>query len=139
MTLLILGALMLARHLLWEEGSVAPSREHPSKNHPGPPVLPGILEPKAPEKEATKPTPAKDPGERTIEAPTPSEPAVSPRTNASLPQGKVRVLPPIQAEPDEEELVEFPFAVEPEPLLDEPEEDPPSPPMAPEPGPEFVR
>ena len=85
------------------------------------------------------PTPAKDPGERTIEAPTPTEPAESPRTNSSLPQGKVRVLPPIQAEPDEEEMVEFPLAIDPEPLLDEPEDDPTPPPMAPEPGPEFVR
>jgi hypothetical protein len=55
-------------------------------------------------------------------------------------QEKVRVLPPIQAEPDEEEVMESPFEIEPPPIIEEPPEDEaPLPPIAPEPEPDFVR
>lgn len=57
----------------------------------------------------------------------------------SLPaQQKARVLPPIQAEPDEGEPVEFAVDVEPEPMADEMPEAEPLPPMPPEQSPDFV-
>ena len=57
----------------------------------------------------------------------------------SLPvQQKARVLPPIQAEPDAGEVMEFAVDIEPEPMADEtPEEEAPYP-MPPDESPDFV-
>jgi hypothetical protein len=133
MLLLILGALVLTRHLLWEDRSEPPPHENPSKVRPVPPVLPRIFEPKAPEKESSKAIPVLEPSGPLMEVPPPL------KTTAPV-QDKVRVLPPIQAEPDEEEVVESPFEFEPEPIVEEPPEDvAPPPPIPPEPGPDFVR
>lgn len=134
MLLLILGALMLTRHLLWEDRSELLTAETASNRSPEPPVLPGIVKPETPEKGGAAAIPAAEPSEPQREAPRPSEASV-------LEQEKVRVLPPIQAEPDEEETMESPFQIEPEPIVEDPTEDeaPPPPIADPEPGPDFVR
>lgn len=132
MLLLILGALMLTRHLLWEDRTEPLTAENASNRSPEPLVLPGIVKPETPEKGGAEAIPAGEPSGPQREAPRPLEASV-------LEQEKVRVLPPIQAEPDEEETMESPFQIEPEPIVEDPTEDEAPPIADPEPGPDFVR
>jgi hypothetical protein len=136
--LLILGVLIRARQLLLESPEDALSQERPSNTRAGPPRLPGIREPQSMEKEPLRQPPLADHPKDLKAAPIGMESLPSPPIEPMPFRGKARILPPIQAAPDEEEILEFSPEMEPEPIGDEiPEEEPP-PPMPPEQSPDFA-
>ena len=136
---LIFGSLMLARHILLENSGDPPPSQRPSTTHPGPPVLPGVMVPQPSDKAGPKPSPTNDPSAPSSKVPTDIEAAPSLLMEPSPSQVRVRVLPPIQSEPDDDEVVEWAPDVEPEPIGDETAEETTLPPMSPEQSPDFVR
>lgn len=133
---LVLGWLLAARYTLWVHSGDTPSSPLSSITHPSPPVLPGVMPPPSIDKAST-------PRSQPTETLTPKKKGANgletmPSSLMEPAQQKVRVLPPIQAEPDEEEVVEFAFDVEPEPMADETPEEEPLPPMPSEQSPDFV-
>lgn len=136
--LLILGVLMRARLLLWEGFDDSPQRDQPSKRLPEPPILPGIRAPSSSEKGPSKPLVSGNPPETLDAAPA----VMAPQQNALLKSpplpGNPRILPPIMAEPDEEEGLDFTFEITGEPVEEDAPETEPAPAMAPEQSPDFA-
>lgn len=134
---LVLRLLLAARDTLWVHSGDTPSSPLSSITHPSPPVLPGVMPPPSidkasiPRSQATETLTPQKKGANGLETMPSSlmEPLPA--------QQKVRVLPPIQAEPDEGEMVEFAFDVEPEPMADETPEEEPLRPMPSEQSPDF--
>jgi len=138
--LLILGALAWVRHLLWEDRTEPLRSERTAKTESGPPPLPGGVEPQPMVKELIHSIPATDPSEPRMEIPADHQGTPLQPEESSPRSGRARVLPPIEAAPEEDLVVESPFDTVAEPIEEEPpEDDPAPPPIAPEPGPDFVR
>lgn len=136
---IIAGSLLWARRILLDNSVVSPSSHQSSTPQPTPPLLPKPLAPQSSEKEATPPSTPIDPSAFTREMPNGIEFDSAPLRESMPPQVKARVLPPIQAEPDEEEVVEFAPALEPEQPEEESPEEEHLPLMPPDPSPDFAQ
>ena len=136
---IIAGSLLWARRILLENSDVSPSSHQPSTPQPTPPLLPKPLAPQSSDQEATPLSTPTDSSASSKEMPNGIEFDSAPPRESLPPQGKARVLPPIQAEPDEEEVVEFAPALEPEQPEDETPDEGHPPLLPPDSSPDFAR